>query len=119
MARKKVTVLVDQEKLKEAQELTKSRSLSATIDLALDRLVRQEVTRRDVELYLKYPQTEEEIAWGNVPPAWNHLDEDDVDYDAEYPDLEDDDKSDASGDEYVDYEALRRMGYDVDGGARR
>lgn len=91
MTRKKVTVLLDQQKLEEAQTLTSSRSLSATIDLALDRLLREERTRRDVELYLKYPQTKEEIAWAGMPVKLD-LGDDDIDYDALYGEGEDDDR---------------------------
>jgi Arc/MetJ family transcription regulator len=82
MARRKVTVVVDQDKLNEAQRLTDSPSMSATIDLALDRLIREERTRHDVEMYLKYPQTEEELAFAGLPVAFNF--DDDVDYDELY-----------------------------------
>jgi hypothetical protein len=84
MARRKVTVVVDVDKLEEAQRLTGSRSLSATLDLALDRLLREERTRHDVEAYLRQPQTEEELAFASLPVQFN-FDDDDVDYDAMYP----------------------------------
>jgi Arc/MetJ family transcription regulator len=83
MARKKVTVVIDQDKLKEAQRLSDSPSKSATIDLALDRLIREEELRNDIEAYTKQPPTDEEIAWANMPVEFN-FDDDDVDYDALY-----------------------------------
>jgi hypothetical protein len=120
MARKKVTVLVDQEKLKQAQELTGSRSLSATIDLALSRLIREEETRRDVEIYLANPPTDDEFP-SRVPVKLD-LGDDDVDYDAMYPPSQGDDRDEHGGDddelEYIDYEGLRALGYRVPGPRR-
>jgi Bacterial antitoxin of type II TA system, VapB len=104
MARRKVTLVVDQDKLKEAQRLSDSPSMSATIDLALDRLIREEETRHDVELYLKYPQTEEELAFAGLPVTLD-LGDEDVDYDAMYPEPQghsrdvDDDRGDDRGDD--------------------
>ena len=76
MAKSKVTITLDRGKAEQAGRLIGSPTVSATIDTALDRLVRQELTRLDVEAYLRNPQTDEERSLGDTPV---HLDLDDDD----------------------------------------
>lgn len=85
MAKAKATITVDREKVDRARELTDAISTSAVIDVALDRLIRAEVLRRDVEAYRKFPMTDDELALAAVPVQFN-LDDDDVDYEALYGD---------------------------------
>jgi hypothetical protein len=83
MARRKATVLLDQDKVVEAQALIGGRSLSATIDVALDRLVRAERLRHDIEAYTGQPPADDEVALGELPVELD-LGDDDVDYEALY-----------------------------------
>ena len=83
MAREKVTVTLDRAKLNRAKALIRAKSASATIDSALDRLLRTEQLRRDVAAYAKRPPTDEEVAIGDLPVELD-LDDDEVDYDAIY-----------------------------------
>ena len=61
MPKAKVTVTLDREKVKVAQDLVGARSTSAVIDLALDRLVREERIRRDIDAYRRLPPTDAEV----------------------------------------------------------
>jgi post-segregation antitoxin (ccd killing protein) len=81
--REKATVTIDREKLERARALIDSSTMSETIDVALDRLIRAEQLRHDVEAYGREPQTAEEIALAEVSPDFD-LGDDDVDYDALY-----------------------------------
>jgi hypothetical protein len=83
MAKTKATVVLDRDKVEEAQTLIGTTSMSATIDVALDRLVRAERLRRDVEAYTATPPTDDEIALGDLPVRLD-LGDDDVDYEALY-----------------------------------
>jgi hypothetical protein len=83
MAKEKVTVAVAREKLREAQELIGARSMSEAIDVAIDRLVRAERLRHDVEAYARHPVSDDEVAFASIPVELD-LDDDDVDYDALY-----------------------------------
>lgn len=85
MAREKATITLDREKVATATELVGGRSMSEVVDLALDRLIRTERLRRDVEAYGATPPTEDEIALGGLPVVLD-LDDDDIDYDALYGD---------------------------------
>ena len=81
-AREKATVTLDRGKVEQARTLIGGRSISHVIDVALDRLIRAERLRHDVEAYRRVPPTDDEIALGDVPVAVD-LD-DDTDYDAVY-----------------------------------
>lgn len=83
MAKEKITVALTRAKLREAQELVGARSMSEAIDVALDRLIRAERLRRDVEAYAQQPLTDDEIAFGEMPVTLD-LGDDDIDYDALY-----------------------------------
>jgi hypothetical protein len=61
MARKKVTIRLDQAKAEDAPALLWAASASEAIDLALDRLIRAERLRRDVAAYRRIPPTDEEV----------------------------------------------------------
>lgn len=66
MPKAKVTVSLDREKVKVAQDLVGARSTSAVIDLALDRLVREERIRRDIDAYRRLPPTDAEVELGSL-----------------------------------------------------
>ncbi|MBA3267072.1 MAG: hypothetical protein H0T70_02295 [Acidimicrobiia bacterium] len=83
MAREKATVTLDRGKLDEARALIGGKSMSEVIDAALDRLIRTERLRRDVEIYTRRPQSPNELAVDDLAVALN-LDDDEVDYDALY-----------------------------------
>jgi hypothetical protein len=86
MARQKATITLDRDKAALARSLVGAASTSAVVDLALDRLIRDERMRRDIEAYRKTPPTQEELA---VALAGDHGDlADDVDWDALYADVE-------------------------------
>ncbi|HLG74371.1 MAG TPA: type II toxin-antitoxin system VapB family antitoxin [Chloroflexota bacterium] len=82
MAKDKVTITLDRVKAKQAQAFLGASTTSETIDLALDRLIREEQTKRDVEAYRRYPQTEEELAIARLGD-YGDLD-DDTDWEALY-----------------------------------
>jgi hypothetical protein len=83
MAREKATVTLDRKKADAAKSLVRAKSLSETIDIALDRLIRTERLRRDVAAYASQPLTNEELAVTDLPVAFD-LGDDDVDYEAIY-----------------------------------
>jgi len=83
MAREKATVTLDREKANAAKSLVRAKSVSETIDIALDRLIRAERLRRDVSSYTSRPPTDQELAVGNLPVAFD-LGDDDVNYDVVY-----------------------------------
>jgi hypothetical protein len=83
MAREKATVTLDREKANAAKSLVRAKSLSETIDIALDRLIRAERLRQDVSLYRSRPPTDQELAVGDLPVAFD-LGDDDVNYDVIY-----------------------------------
>lgn len=68
MTKRKATITVDPDKAEEANRLTGSANFSLTVDRALDALIRQERTRRDVEAYARIPQ-EEGLAAARARPA--------------------------------------------------
>ena len=74
---------IDREKLERAKALIRVRTMSETIDVALDRLIRGEQLRRDVAAYAREPLTSDELKLGHVPLDLD-LDDDDVDYEALY-----------------------------------
>jgi len=87
MTKKKTTITVERHKIAEARRLTGATSTSATIDLALDRLIRSERLRSDIAAYTGTPPTDDEIALASITPVWTDL-ADETDWDALYPDDE-------------------------------
>jgi hypothetical protein len=85
MAREKVTVTLDREKVRAAMTLSGSRSMSDAIDAALDRFIDDAELRRDVAAYLREPLAGDEAALGALPVRLD-LGDEDVDYDALYGD---------------------------------
>jgi hypothetical protein len=83
MARQKATLTIDRDKLETAKALVGAASLSETIDVALDRLIRGEQLRRDVAAYTRHPLSADELALADLPVELD-LDDDDVDYDRIY-----------------------------------
>ncbi|MFN2503528.1 MAG: hypothetical protein ABR540_04730, partial [Acidimicrobiales bacterium] len=66
MAKSKASVSLDATKVEQARELLGTPSLSELIDIALDRLIMQELDRRHAAGYLREPPTEEEASWAAV-----------------------------------------------------
>lgn len=83
MAREKATVTIDRAKLERARGLLRATTMSETIDVALDRLIRGEQLRHDVAAYTRDPLTADELELVDVPLVFD-LDDDDVDYNAVY-----------------------------------
>ena len=83
MVRDKATITLDRGKAHKARALTGSSSVSAVIDVALDRLIQAEQLRRDVAAYARGPFTYDELAVGDLPVELD-LGDDDVDYEALY-----------------------------------
>jgi len=83
MAREKATVTIDRDKLELAKALIRVRTMSETIDVALDRPIRGEQLQRDVAAYAREPLTADELELADVPLDLD-LDDDDVDYEALY-----------------------------------
>jgi hypothetical protein len=83
MEKQKATVTLDRAKVEEARVLIGGRSMSEVIDVALDRLIRTERLRRDIEAYTHHPQDQAELRVADLDVTFD-LDDDDVDYDALY-----------------------------------
>lgn len=83
MAREKATLTLDRGKAEVARSLIGARSVSETVDVALERLIRGERLRRDVALYRSEPPDDLEIALGDLPVELD-LEDDAVDYEALY-----------------------------------
>jgi hypothetical protein len=83
MAREKATVTIDRKKLEKAKTLLRVGTLSDTIDVALDRLIRAEQLRRDVAIYGRQPFSGDELAVADLAVEFD-LDDDEVDYEALY-----------------------------------
>ena len=83
MVKHRTTITVERHKVDEARRLTGAPSTSATIDLALDRLIRGERLRRDISAYKGIPPREEEVALGSINPPWSDL-ADETDWEALY-----------------------------------
>lgn len=83
MAREKATVTLDREKVARAKALVHAKSLSETIEIALDRLIRAEQLRHDVAAYSRSPLYDEELRIADLPVRFD-LGDEDVDYDAAY-----------------------------------
>ena len=86
MAKEKVTITLDRAKAEAARGLVGAASTSEVIDIALERLLRAERLRRDVEAYRRFPQTVEERALAEHAAGAGL--EDDVDWEALYADVE-------------------------------
>ena len=61
MAKQKVTITLDRGKADEARLLTGSSNTSEVIDVALDRLIRAERLRRDIDAYRRLPPTDTDL----------------------------------------------------------
>ncbi len=85
MAREKVTIMAEREKIARVRELTGTQSASDAIDVALNALLRNERIRNDVAAYVAHPPTAEEIAIAHHRPNWSDL-ADDTDWEALYAD---------------------------------
>jgi hypothetical protein len=83
MARDKATITLDREKVARAASLVGSESMSETIDIALERLIRAEELRNDVATYRSTPAGEHELALADLPVEFDLADEH-VDYDDLY-----------------------------------
>lgn len=83
MAREKATVTLDRRKARAAKALIRAASISETLDIALDRLIRSEQLRRDVAAYAREPPGPDELAVTDLAVELD-LGDDDVDYDALY-----------------------------------
>jgi hypothetical protein len=85
MAKEKVTITLDRAKADAARSLVGAASTSEVVDVALDRLLRAERLRRDVEAYRRMPPTDEERALAGLRPD-NRALYDDTDWEALYAD---------------------------------
>ncbi len=79
MAREKVSVTVDPVKVAQARVLVGTATLSHVIDVALDRLIIEELERRHIAGYLAHPPRADEDAWAEVERDPNEI-ADDVDW---------------------------------------
>ena len=82
MAKERVTIAVDREKLAEARGMLGA--ASATIDIALTELIRRRRLRADLAAYTRTPPTAEEVALGTASPDWDDL-ADDTDWESDWP----------------------------------
>ena len=83
MAREKAKTRLQWRKADLAKSLIRARSISETIDVALDRLIRAAQLRHDVAAYTRVPLTKEELLVADLPVDFD-LGDDDIDYDALY-----------------------------------
>ena len=86
MAKQKVTITLDRSKAEVARSLIGAGSTSEVIDIALERLVRAERLRGDVEAYRRTPQTAQERTLADQADDRGLAD--DVDWEALYADVE-------------------------------
>ncbi len=82
MAKEKVTITLDRSKAEAACSLLGTTSTSQTIELALERVIKAERLRRDIEAYNRMPQTDEELAIAAA--GYRGGLEDDTDWEALY-----------------------------------
>lgn len=82
MARDKATITIDRAKADRVRSLIGARSLSDTIDVALDRILREERLRSDVAAYRASPQAAGEVALSSIGETGEV--DDDVDWEALY-----------------------------------
>jgi len=83
MPKDKLSVTVDRSKIERARELVEARSVSDLIDVALTRLIQDELERRHVDGYLRIPPGHEEQAWADRVQDSSEI-ADDVDWAALY-----------------------------------
>lgn len=83
MAKDKTSVTLDPLKVRLARELVPAASVSELLDLALTRLIDDELERRHVEGYLRRPAGKDEQAWAEMPREPGGID-DDTDWAALY-----------------------------------
>jgi hypothetical protein len=83
MAREKATITLDRDKVRRAGAMIGALSMSAVVDVALDRLIATERLRRDVAAYAREPMSDDEIALAGLPVRLD-LADDDTDYEALY-----------------------------------
>ena len=83
--REKATITLDHAKARAAKALIGAASISETIDVALDRLVRSEQLRRDIAAYKLGPLHRDELAVGDLSVELD-LEDEDIDYDELYGD---------------------------------
>lgn len=83
MAREKATITLDRRKANAAKSLVGARSVSETLDIALDRLIHSERLRRDVAAYRRVPLDSAERTIGDLRVELD-LGDADVDYEALY-----------------------------------
>jgi len=86
MVKEKVTITLDRAQAEVARGLVGAASTSEVVHIALERLVRAERLRRDVEAYRRVPQTGQERALADQ--ADDRGLDDDVDWEALYADAE-------------------------------
>lgn len=67
MAKDKVSVTLDASKVRHARELVGADSVSELLDLALSRLIEEELERRHVDGYVRRPPAADEMAWSQAP----------------------------------------------------
>ena len=84
-AKQKVTITLDRGKAEAARELLGIDSTSQAIDVALDRCIKAERLRRDIEAYKRMPPTDEEMAIAHLADTSGL--EDETDWEALYGDL--------------------------------
>jgi hypothetical protein len=81
MAKSKLSVSLDPGRLKQAQSLVATDSVSELIDVALARLIEEELERRHVDGYERLPVQQDLAKWAALP---RKVDDDDVDWAALY-----------------------------------
>jgi hypothetical protein len=86
MSKEKVTITLDRAKANHALALVAARSISETIDLALDRLIDAERLRADIAAYHRIPPTAPEAAIAVLADTSGLADE--TDWEALYPEVE-------------------------------
>ncbi|MCA1696957.1 MAG: hypothetical protein LC749_20795 [Actinobacteria bacterium] len=74
---------LDRDKVEEARVLIGGKSMSEVIEVALDRLIRTERLRRDVDAYARQPQNPAELGVADLAVTFD-LDDDEIDYDPLY-----------------------------------
>ncbi len=67
MAKDKTSVTLDADKVRRARELVATKSVSELLDLALSRLIEDQLERRHVDGYLRLPPGSDELEWANLP----------------------------------------------------
>jgi hypothetical protein len=84
--KEKVTITLDRAKANHARALVAARSISETIDLALDRLIDAERLRADIAAYNRIPPTAPEAAIAVLADTSGLADV--TDWEALYPEVE-------------------------------